>query len=253
MKTRIWILAMFLSLAAALYQHTTNSTSPLIVTIKSGIQKIQFEYLRSYSSKGDCPIVIQMPDITISGSIYYRKFGSSDDMTKINLRREGEQLIGSLPHQPPTGKLVYRIELLKNGEVLKMSTESSIIIQFTGHIPDVLFVMYLILMFLTLLFSNVTGLLALFNTSSYKIMSLFTLISLIIGGLILGLIVQKYAFNEYWTGIPFGWSLDANKTLVAISVWAIVLGRIRHSNVKFWILTASLITLTIFTLTYSLI
>ena len=45
-----------------------------------------------------------------------------------------------------------------------------------------------------------------------------------VGGLILGPIVQKYAFGAFWTGVPFGWDLTDNKTLIMWLVWAAVCG-----------------------------
>jgi len=39
--------------------------------------------------------------------------------------------------------------------------------------------------------------------------------------MILGPIVQNYAFGAYWTGIPFGWDLTDNKTLVMWLAWLI--------------------------------
>ncbi len=40
-----------------------------------------------------------------------------------------------------------------------------------------------------------------------------------IGGLILGPLVQKYAFGAYWTGFPLGGDLTDSKTLFAVLVW----------------------------------
>jgi hypothetical protein len=42
---------------------------------------------------------------------------------------------------------------------------------------------------------------------------------LIAGGLVLGPIVQKYAFGSLWTGWPFGHDLTDNKTLIAFIAW----------------------------------
>ena len=41
-----------------------------------------------------------------------------------------------------------------------------------------------------------------------------------IGGLVLGPIVQKYAFGAFWTGWPFGADLTDNKTLAMWLAWA---------------------------------
>ncbi len=42
--------------------------------------------------------------------------------------------------------------------------------------------------------------------------------------MILGPIVQKYAFGAFWTGVPFGYDLTDNKTLIMWIVWAAVCG-----------------------------
>ena len=253
MKILIWILAIFLTLAAAFYQRTKSPATPLEVTIRSGIQKIQFDYLRSYSGKDNCPIIVQIPDITVSGYLYYRKFSSSDDVTKINLHREGDKLIGSLPNQPPGKKLEYRIELFKNGEPIKVGSGTPVVIQFIGDIPNLLFRVYVLLLLLTLLFSNLSGLYALFNIGSVKFMSFLTMFSLILGGLILGPLVHQYAYNNYWTGIPFKWDLAENTTLLSFTSWMIVMLRIRKVDVKIWILTASLITMTLVAISVGLV
>ena len=45
-----------------------------------------------------------------------------------------------------------------------------------------------------------------------------------VGGLMLGPVVQEYAFGAFWTGVPFGWDLTDNKTLIMWLVWAAVCG-----------------------------
>ena len=41
------------------------------------------------------------------------------------------------------------------------------------------------------------------------------------GGFILGPLVQKFAFGEYWTGWPFGGDWTDNKTLAALVAWLV--------------------------------
>jgi len=45
-----------------------------------------------------------------------------------------------------------------------------------------------------------------------------------VGGMILGPIVQKYAFGAYWTGFPWGYDLTDNKTLIMWVVWIAAAG-----------------------------
>ena len=251
-KLLLWIFALILTLTAAVYQRVTGPTYPLKVIVDSGIQKFPLELLRSNSGKADCPIVFQIPDITISGSIYYRKYPTKDEMTKIDLKREGDKLVGSLPNQPPAGKLQYRIELIKNGIPVKVGAGQPVVIRFTGAVPKVILSVHIFLMFLAMFFSNIAGLLAVFKMPSYKTISIITFIVLIVGGLILGPIVQKYAFNEWWTGAPFGWDLTDNKTLIAIFAWLLAMVMIRKNKANLWILAASLVTIVVFAIPHSL-
>jgi hypothetical protein len=42
---------------------------------------------------------------------------------------------------------------------------------------------------------------------------------LVVGGLVLGPVVQKFAFDAYWTGWPLGTDMTDNKTLWAFLAW----------------------------------
>jgi hypothetical protein len=42
---------------------------------------------------------------------------------------------------------------------------------------------------------------------------------LVVGGFVLGPAVQKQAFGDWWAGVPFGWDLTDNKTLLALIAW----------------------------------
>jgi hypothetical protein len=72
--------------------------------------------------------------------------------------------------------------------------------------------------------------------------------------MILGPVVQKYAFDAYWTGWPFGTDLTDNKIAVAILSWiAAAVALKKSTNPKRWILAASLITLVVFLIPHSLL
>jgi hypothetical protein len=73
-----------------------------------------------------------------------------------------------------------------------------------------------------------------------------------IGGMVLGPVVQKYAFNEWWAGVPFGFDLTDNKTLIAFIAWVLALLMIRKKSAPVWVVAASLITIIIFSIPHSL-
>ena len=70
-----------------------------------------------------------------------------------------------------------------------------------------------------MLLSNRTGLETLDPAGQSKKYMLWTIGFFWVGGLILGPAVQKYAFDAWWTGIPFGYDLTDNKTLIAMLGW----------------------------------
>ena len=48
-----------------------------------------------------------------------------------------------------------------------------------------------------------------------------TLVFLILGGFIMGPVVQKFSFGQYWTGWPLGDDLTDNKTLFALIAFVV--------------------------------
>ena len=73
------------------------------------------------------------------------------------------------------------------------------------------------------------------------------------GGMILGPIVQKYAFDAYWTGWPFGHDLTDNKTLIAFIAWIIAYLRLRKNrNNRGWAIAASVILLLVYLIPHSM-
>ena len=252
MKSFIWIFALLITGAAGYYQRVTGPTKPLKTEVSNGIQRFPVVFLRTHGGTTDCPVVIQISDITVKGFLLYRKYPSKDEMTKIELKREGDKLTAFLPNQPPAGKLEYRVDLEKEGNPLIIDNSATVIIRFKGEVPPVVLIVHIVLMFLGMLFSNVTGIYALFKIRSYKFMTVLTFAILVVGGLVLGPIVQKYAFNEWWSGIPFGWDLTDNKTLIAILVWLMALEMLRRKSAAFWVIVASLVTIVIFAIPHSL-
>lgn len=252
MKGFIWIFALLITFAAAFYQRQTGPTHPFKTEVSNGVQRFPVVFQRSHSGTSDCPVFLQMSDLSVKGVLLFRKYPGNDEMTKVELKREGDRLTAFLPNQPPAGKLEYRLELEKNGIPLMVGKGETVVIRFTGAVPAAVLVIHILLMFLAMFFSNATGILALFGIRSYKFFTIITFATLFIGGLVFGPIVQKYAFNEWWTGIPFGWDLTDNKTLITVLVWLMAIEMIKKKSAAFWVIIASLVTVAIFTIPHSL-
>ena len=75
---------------------------------------------------------------------------------------------------------------------------------------------------------------------------------LVLGGFVLGPWVQHQAFGAWWTGVPFGFDLTDNKTLVAVAAWAIAARRVRGGRpARVEVTLAALVTLLVFAIPHS--
>ncbi len=109
-------------------------------------------------------------------------------------------------------------------------------------------------MFSSMLLSTRTGLEIFNDAVKAKKFMFVTLSFLLLGGFLFGPIVQKYAFGEFWTGVPFGYDLTDNKTLIALVGWMIAAVMfLKKKNEKFWITFAAVLMLVIFLIPHSVL
>jgi hypothetical protein len=106
-------------------------------------------------------------------------------------------------------------------------------------------------MFLAMLFSTLAGLFALCKWNNFLRYAKLTLAVLFVGGLIFGPIMQKFAFDVYWAGWPFGSDLTDNKTLAVFVFWLIVVLINRTKKRYLWGVIAAVFTLLIYSIPHS--
>jgi hypothetical protein len=169
------------------------------------------------------------------------------------LVREGNYLIAKIPHQPAAGKVSYDISFENKGTRYKIKDEP-VIIRFRGGVPPWVLIPHIIFMFGAMLFSTRTSLEALTRGKNTFKFTIITVISLFIGGAFLGPMVQKYAFDAYWTGWPFGHDLTDNKTAVALLFWVIAMIVIwRKKENRFWPIFAGIMLLIVYLVPHSVL
>lgn len=214
-----WAVAIVITIAAAIYQRTTGPTYPKKVKTVLNNNTYTLKLLRSWGGNEDCEIKFDIDDPNVRGKVFYKRYKTNDDWTAVEMQREGDELVAKLPWQPPAGKLMYYVELSTGNETNEILKNNPNVIRFKGAVPTYILAPHIFFMFFAMLLSNLSGIMALFGYKKYKFWGIMAFIFLIIGGLILGPLVQKYAFGELWTGVPFGWDLTDNKTLIAFLAW----------------------------------
>lgn len=245
----IWLLGVLLTMAAAKYQRATGPTHPYKTSLELKDDIYNLELIRSGYITEDALVELDINNNQIAATLNFRLYPTNNSFTTVKFENKEGKLVASLPKQPMAGKLEYYVAVESGNEKVVIPHQ---IIRFKGEVPMGVLIPHILFMFLSMLFANVAGLLAIFNFKQFKLISKITLLFVFIGGMILGPVVQKYAFNEFWAGIPFGWDLTDNKTLIAFVFWIIAFIANWKAPSRVWTIMASLITLIIFAIPHSM-
>ena len=251
MNTKLlWFIAVVLTLFSAAYQRMTGPTYPVRVAAEIAGQAVTAKLLTSHSVSTDLPVTVTVADESITGRVVYRRLGAGDEWTAVAMIRAGETLTASLPKQPSAGKLEYSVLLESGGEQLQFSGDEAVVARFKGDVPATILIPHIFLMFFAMVWANRAALEALVKGDNLARQSLWALLLLVVGGLILGPIVQKYAFGAYWTGWPFGGDLTDNKLAVAVLAWAFAAWKVRSGS-RWPAVVAALILLAMYMIPHS--
>ena len=248
LRALLWAIAVFLMLAAVVYQRSTGPTYPRQGSFSAAGQPYGYALVRSDASvKTNEAAEVMLPDPgpQSDGTLFWKRYRTADEFTAMPLTHElarprrgllrlfadllrgrgkpAEQpfLIGRLPAQPAAGKLEYYLELDAGAGPLRIpeAEAGNVVIRFKDEVPAGVLIPHIIMMFFAVLIGMRTGLAAIFAPSSMRRWSWVALVGMTVGGMVLGPIVQKYAFGEYWTGFPKGGDFTDNKMLFMWLSW----------------------------------
>ena len=248
----LWLLALILMGTLAIYQRATGPTYPQKGSVVLQGKEYKFKLLRSQDSDKEAPVELEVPAGT-KAIFRYKRFKSHDDWTAIEIEEKNGKISTAIPMQPPAGKVEYQMAVF-DGEKYIQLTDEPVIIRFKGPVPAFVLVPHVFFMFFAMVFSLRTGLEVLVKGRQTYWMTSVTLLPFIVGGLILGPIVHKYAFDAYWTGWPFGHDLTDNKTHAAFIFWLIawlVLRKNREN--RLWPAIATVVMLAVYLIPHSVL
>jgi hypothetical protein len=247
----LWIFAFVLTLVIAVYQRLTGPTHPVMGKEDlSGIQ-VKYRFLRSYSAFENMPVTIIMDHDNAEAFLSFKRYKTRDDWTEVKMTKKAKRFTAEIPGQPSAGKIEYSIRVNVENKNFILPKGKSIVARFRGKVPAVFLIVHIVFMFLGILFALRTGMESLRKNGNYYWMVNWTLIIVFIGGMIFGPIVQKYAFGDFWTGIPFGFDLTDNKTLLAVIFWLIAFFMKKKS--KWWVLVATILMIVVYLIPHSVL
>ena len=219
----LWILAFLLMLGAGVYQRLTGPTHPMRVSVEVGGEDTTFRLSRAAWTDESARIEIPALPGVDGGVVNWRRYPTDDSWSAEPLEVDGDQWVVRLPIQPAAGKLEYWVDLSVEGREVRLpeAERGQAVLRYRDPVPLGVLIPHIAFMFFGVLIAWRAGLGALVQPVGLGRLAWWAVGLFTIGGMILGPIVQKYAFGEYWTGVPFGWDLTDNKTLVMWLAWLI--------------------------------
>jgi hypothetical protein len=218
------LVALVFTLSAACYQRLTGPTHPKKFHIEMDNQDFIFKTLRSHETTAGAPIHVPAGLAAHQPKLVFKRYPTDDPWTKLAFQADPQDpslLVAELPAQPAAGKVEYQIEV--EG---KLYPEQPVRLRYKDPVPNLILIPHVYSMFAALLFGAWALLESVLMKRRKEPLAIPTAVQLctfffILGGFLLGPIVQKYAFGEYWTGFPFGDDFTDNKVLFSVIFWLV--------------------------------
>ncbi len=222
----LWVAAVIITIAAVIYQRTTGPTYPFKGSVTAQGKVYKYKLLRTHETTGGA--VISLPKIdTDDFSVFlkYKRFQTKDSLTVLPFVLDGDTYKAALPVQPAAGKMEYFVSGHIDNKSFRVPEEGedNIVLRYKDPVPSGVLWPHVFMMFFAILFGMRAALSAFFDTKTMRRWALVALVGMTIGGMVLGPIVQKYAFGEYWTGFPYGGDFTDNKMLIMWLSWAVAI------------------------------
>ena len=233
----LWFLAGVITLVCFTYQDKTGPTYPLEGDFQTAPGTVHFKFLRSETIGTDLKIMLLDPvPSEVTGYVEYRRYKSNDDWGTLPMepgsfefsrrgRTESIQGIGvELPSlQERAGKYEYLVYIDDGqNEAISVTGDQPIYARYKAEVPIGVLILHIFAVFASMTIAIRTIFEALID-GNYRYLLWATILSLLLGGFVLGPLVQWYAFGVWWSGVPFGYDWTDNKVLVELVFWLLAL------------------------------
>ncbi|NOZ94979.1 MAG: hypothetical protein GXP47_09625 [Acidobacteria bacterium] len=216
----VWTLALLVTLTLAVFQRMTGPTHPRRGTVRVAASDLGFRLPRSHGGAGGMAVSIDLHKVPgASAVLQWRLYPGEHPWHELPMTPDGEDLTAEIPHQPPAGKVEYRILLEAGGSSVQVPPRGPVVARFKGAVPLAVLVPHILCMFLSMLLATHAFIRVVVGGPAPRATVLLGMLFLMAGGLLLGPMVQHHAFGAYWTGWPYGTDLTDNKTAIAFLAW----------------------------------
>jgi hypothetical protein len=262
----LWLLATMLTFLCLMYQDKTGPTYPLTGEFSTTKGVLHYEFLRSENIGTTLKIMLHDPvPATITGYAKYRRYKSNDDWSTLPFtsgqfvftRRGRTETVNGIGAELPSlreraGKYEYFVYVDDGArKPVSVTGDTPIYARYKAGVPTSVLIIHILAIFASLAFAIRTTLEAAID-GTYKWMLQATIVSLLLGGFVLGPLVQWYAFGVWWAGIPYGYDWTDNKVLVELAIWVWALFLNRGNRRSRWsVYVAGIVTLIVYFIPHS--
>ena len=166
-KVLLWILAFLLTAVVLVYQRVTGPTYEKRVKVELAGETVSAELLRTHVITADCPVRITVPGQDFEGYVEYKRFPTGDAWTRLEMRRDGNDLVAYLPKQPMAGKLAYQVTLTSQGESTTFPSDEPVVMRYKGEVPGPVLILHIFVIFGALFFAFRAGFEALASAGTF--------------------------------------------------------------------------------------
>jgi hypothetical protein len=215
----LWLAAFFVAVALAAFQRMTGPTYPARGSVELEGIDVAYSLRRSHGGDGGLMVRLGAP-AGVHGDLEWRRWPSEEPWRDSPLVRRDGVLEAEIPHQPPAGKVEYRLVVTGSHGRVVVPAGEAVVARFRGDVPAGVLIPHVLCMFASMLLA--TRSLLEVGRAGHRNPAALVLTSmgfLVAGGLILGPVVQNAAFGALWTGWPYGTDLTDNKTAIAVLAW----------------------------------
>ena len=210
-----------------IYQRSTGPTYEFKGKLEHQGESYKYKLLRSQETTAGAQIALPVIEgLSYNANLNYKRYQTKDSFTSLPFSvGQGNQFTAELPIQPAAGKMEYFITGDIQGQSFRIPAEGeeNIVLRYKDPVSDYILVPHVLMMIIVIIFGIRAGLSAIFDDGTMRKWTIVAFSSMTLGGMILGPLVQKSAFGEYWTGFPFGGDFTDNKMLIMWVAWALAL------------------------------
>ena len=217
----LWVLAFLLAATLGAFQRMTGPTYPYRASVTVGASTVKLSLPRTHGGPGGLDVAIPGDGQSRAGTLEWRRFPTDEPWQELTMAASGEgELVATIPHQPPAGKVEYRVRIEDEGGIVRVPDQEPLVARFRADVPASVLIPHILAMFGSMMVATRALLEVLRRSRPLPRGMILTAMGLLaVGGLLLGPLVQKYAFDAYWTGWPLGTDLTDNKTALAVLAW----------------------------------